>query len=363
MTETTSTSRSSRSCRGIGPGPARQPGRPTDYAWRARLRQGPERLERDGRPPAGADRQCHATADVAAAVRYARQHELEIGVTVRRPQHAGLAVPDGGLMIDLAHERRAGRSRPAARPRPGRRLTGRTGSRRTAARSGHHGGQRLAHRRRRADPGRRHGLAGPAVRPGLRQRRLVRSGHRRRRDVTPAADREPGPVLGPARWWRQLRRGDRVRSGCTRSATRHSSSTYFYPRGRRRARTRAFRSWRRPHRPGDRTVWTGTSGAWPFLPEELQGKDLVEPGLRLGRRPGARARAHPGLRASAEPVAKIIEEMTYLSCRRAPTSRWGTVCAATGRGTTCASCPMRRSRHSSAAADRSPRASARQTAR
>jgi FAD/FMN-containing dehydrogenase len=44
---------------------------------------------------------CRTTAEVAAAVRYARQHELEIGVRCGGHNIAGLAVPEGGLMIDL----------------------------------------------------------------------------------------------------------------------------------------------------------------------------------------------------------------------------------------------------------------------
>jgi FAD/FMN-containing dehydrogenase len=53
----------------------------------------------DRRPAAIA--KCHSTADVVAAVEFARAHELEIGVRCGGHNIAGLAVPDGGLMIDL----------------------------------------------------------------------------------------------------------------------------------------------------------------------------------------------------------------------------------------------------------------------
>lgn len=44
---------------------------------------------------------CHRATMVAAAVRYARDHDLEIGVRCGGHNIAGLAVPEGGLMIDL----------------------------------------------------------------------------------------------------------------------------------------------------------------------------------------------------------------------------------------------------------------------
>jgi FAD/FMN-containing dehydrogenase len=53
----------------------------------------------DRRPAAIA--RCRDTAEVAAAVRYARDHDLEIAVRCGGHNIAGLAVPEGGLMIDL----------------------------------------------------------------------------------------------------------------------------------------------------------------------------------------------------------------------------------------------------------------------
>ena len=53
----------------------------------------------DRRPAAIA--RCESTEDVVAAVRFARTNGLEIGVRCGGHNIAGLAVPDGGLMIDL----------------------------------------------------------------------------------------------------------------------------------------------------------------------------------------------------------------------------------------------------------------------
>jgi FAD/FMN-containing dehydrogenase len=45
---------------------------------------------------------CTSESDVAAAVRHARKHDLEIGVKCGGHGVLGLAVPEGGLMIDLS---------------------------------------------------------------------------------------------------------------------------------------------------------------------------------------------------------------------------------------------------------------------
>ncbi|TMC82636.1 MAG: FAD-dependent oxidoreductase [Chloroflexi bacterium] len=82
---------------------------------------------------------CASTEDVVAAVRFARESNLEIAVKCGGHSVLGLSVPNGGIMIDLSP---------------------------------------MSDRRRRADPWRRNGLACPTVRALLRQRRRL---HRRDR--------------------------------------------------------------------------------------------------------------------------------------------------------------------------------------
>ena len=60
---------------------------------------------------------CSGTADVAAAVRFARDHDLEIAVRGGGHNVAGTAVCDDGIVIDLSAMRAVWVDPPAARPR------------------------------------------------------------------------------------------------------------------------------------------------------------------------------------------------------------------------------------------------------
>ena len=154
---------------------------------------------------------CVDAGDVIAAVGYARANGLEVAVRCGAHNGAGLGSVDDGLVIDLSAmrgvrvdpERRtaevlggiaAGRCRPRhARLRPG-----------GAVRDHRH------HWRRRAHAGRGHRPPDPQARPVDRQPHLRgrRTGGRVVRDGQRGSTR--GPVLGPARRWRQLRSRDRV---------------------------------------------------------------------------------------------------------------------------------------------------------
>ena len=125
---------------------------------------------------------CASVDDVVTAVRTARERDLEIGVRCGGHNIAGLAVPHGGLMIDLTPLDRVTVDPVTRRARvQGGAMLGALDRATQPLRPRHDGRQRLAHRRRRADARWRHGLAGPPARPRLRQRRVLHRRHRGRR--------------------------------------------------------------------------------------------------------------------------------------------------------------------------------------
>ncbi len=110
---------------------------------------------------------CHGTADVQAAVRFARERGLEIAVRGGGHNVAGNAVCDGGLMIDLSAMRGVHVDPRARRARAQGGATWGNYNRETQALwPRQHRRRRLHHGRRRADPGRRAWLADGQARHG-----------------------------------------------------------------------------------------------------------------------------------------------------------------------------------------------------
>ena len=155
---------------------------------------------------------CIGTADVVAAVRFARGHDLEIAIRGGGHNVAGTAVCDDGIVIDLSAMRGV-RVDPADRRAwvQGGALWGDVDHETQAHGSRHHRRNREPHRSRRAHPRRWRRLADAQARPHGRQppRRRRRDG--RRRAAAGVRGRAPRPVLGVARRRRQLRRGHLVR--------------------------------------------------------------------------------------------------------------------------------------------------------
>ena len=181
-------------------------------ARRWRLRRGPRDLERRPRRPPGGDRPLRRRLRRAPRGRLRPQRGPRRRGARRQPQHSGLLDRRGrDRHRPLADEGHRGRRGCRHRPRRGGGDLGRARRRDPGARPRHHRRPDLDHRHRRLHPGRRDRLADAQVRPRLRQPALGRGGHRRRPDPHRERDREPRPLLGPARGRRQLRRRHHLR--------------------------------------------------------------------------------------------------------------------------------------------------------
>ena len=164
----------------------------------------------DRRP--GLIARCRGVADVRAAVRFGREHDLVVAVRGGGHSFPGLSVCDDGMVIDLGPMRGI-RVDPVARTVRAQagvllgeldRETQEFGLAVPAGIVTHTGLAGLT-------LGRRHRLDHAQVRPHHRPAALGRRGHGRRRVRPGQRGREPGPVLGRPGRRRQLRHRDRLR--------------------------------------------------------------------------------------------------------------------------------------------------------
>ena len=147
------------------------------------------------------------TADVVAAVEFARDHGLALSVRGGGHNIAGTALADGGVTIDMSRLR-DGRRRPGRPHRHGAaRLPARRRRPRDAAPRARDAARLLLRgRRRRADARRRPRLPDAPVRLDGRQPARGRDRHRRRPRAPRQPRRERRPVLGRPRRRREPRR-------------------------------------------------------------------------------------------------------------------------------------------------------------
>ena len=258
--------------------------------------------------------QCLDADDVATAIAHARREGLEIGVRCGGHSVLGQAIPDGGLQIDLSRmngvrvdpERRLAHVQGGALLGDLDRASLEHGLATTAGNVSHTGVGGLTLGGGMGWLARQFGMACDNV---VAYQVVTADGAQ----VTASADEHPDLYWG-------LRGGGGNFGVVTEFTFRlHPfvnqalSVDFFYPAEAAADIVQAFLRLA-PSAPPEATVtvWTGTTGPWPFLPEELQGKDLVALGfVYAGETERGRALI-PSFRSVAEPVADLIDETTYL---------------------------------------------------
>jgi FAD/FMN-containing dehydrogenase len=252
--------------------------------------------------------------EVATAIAHARAHDLEIGIRCGGHSVLGQAIPEGGLEIDLSRMS-------AVRVDPDRRLAFVQGGAllrnldeasfahglgTTAGNVSHTGVGGLTLGGGMGWLARQLGMACDNV---VSYEVVTADGSQ----LTASADDNPDLYWG-------LRGGGGNFGVVTEFAFRlHPivnqalAVDFFYPPDTAREIVHAFRELA-PEAPPEATVtvWVGTAGPWPFLPEELHGKDLVSLGFVFAGETERARSLIPTYRAVAEPIAEAIEESTYL---------------------------------------------------
>jgi FAD/FMN-containing dehydrogenase len=257
---------------------------------------------------------CASPADVAAAVRFCREHDLELGVRCGGHSVLGISVPAGGLMVDLTPQQ-------AVRVDPERRrawvqggsllrnldqATQPLGLATTAGNVSHTGVGGLTLGGGMGWLARWLGLACDNV---ARFELVTADG-----EVVYASETE-----NPDLYW-GLRGGGGNFGVVTEFEFRlHPVGTaallvelYHAPDHA----PAALRRWRDllPDAPRQATLtaWAGTSGEAPFLPPEQHGRPLINVGYVWVGDPEEGRALLPALRDGAVPLVERVEEMTYL---------------------------------------------------
>jgi FAD/FMN-containing dehydrogenase len=258
--------------------------------------------------------QCHDADDVAASIAYARRHGLEIGVKCGGHSVLGQAIPDGGLQIDLSQmkgvridpERRLAYVQGGALLGDLDRASLEQGLATVAGNVSHTGVGGLTLGGGMGWLARKFGMACDNV---VSFEVVTADGTK----LTASADEHPDLYWG-------LRGGGGNFGVVTEFtfrlhpfANQALSVELFYPIDAARDIVQAFMQLA-PSAPREATVtvWTGTTGPWPFLPGELQGKDLANLAFVYVGDTERGRELIPTFRSVAKPVAEAIDEMTYL---------------------------------------------------
>jgi FAD/FMN-containing dehydrogenase len=257
---------------------------------------------------------CASPLDVAAAVRFAAERDLDIGVRCGGHSVLGLSVPEGGLMVDLSLLR-------SVRVDPDRR------------RAWVAGGALLGDLDRASQPFGLATTAGNVSDTGVggltlgggmgwlaRQFGLACDNATRFQVVTADGELvEASEAENPDLFW-GLRGGGGNFGVVTEFEFRlHPAGTaalvaeLFYTL---QDAPRVLTGWREliAEAPRQATLmsWTGNAGDWPFLPAEQRNSPLASVGYAWVGDPDQGRKLLPPLRGLAPPLAERVEELTYL---------------------------------------------------
>lgn len=257
---------------------------------------------------------CSSTADVAAAVRFGRARDMEIGVRCGGHSVTGLSVPEGGLMVDLSLMRSVvvDPDRGVARVRGGAllggldRATQRHGLATTAGNVSHTG------------------VGGLTLGGGMgwlaRQFGLACDNVSTFEIVTADGDTlRASETEHPDLWWG-------LRGGGGNFGVVTEFTFRLHPIDGRALVVACFHRldeapkvlgrWREfvSDAPAGATptAWAGTTGEWPFLPTELRNRPLASVGYVWVGDPDHGRRLVPSVRDLGTPVGERVEEMSYL---------------------------------------------------
>ncbi len=257
---------------------------------------------------------CASPSDVAAAVRFAAERNLEIGIRCGGHSVLGLAVPEGGLMVDLSLLR-------SVRVDPDRR------------RAWVAGGAVLGDLDRASQPSglattsgnvSDTGVGGLTLGGGMgwlaRQYGLACDNVTRFQVVTADSEVvEASETENPDLFWGLRGGGGNFGVVTEFEFELHPVGTaaliadFFYTL---QDAPRVLRGWREliaeAPRQATLTAWTGTAGDWPVLPVEHRNSPLASVGYVWVGEPDLGRDFLRALRSLAPPLAEQVEELTYL---------------------------------------------------
>jgi FAD/FMN-containing dehydrogenase len=270
----------------------------------------------DRRP--GVIARCASPADVAAAIGFARAHDLELGVRGGGHSVLGIAVPEGGLMVDLTplHAVHVDPARRRARVQGGAllgdldRAAQASGLATTAGNVSHTGVGGLTLGGGMGWLARRFGLACDNV---ARFQLVTADG-----ELLHASGSEH-----PDLCWGLRGGGGNFGVVTEFEFDLHQVGTaalvadlWYAPQDA----AAALRHWRglipEAPRQATMTAWVGTTGTMPGLPPEASNRPMAAVGYVWVGDPDQGRRLLPALRAAAPPLAERVQELSYLELQR-----------------------------------------------